>query len=162
MVVLAGNSSENLIASNHFLRDRDPWTPFECVDNGRDDLFGLLRISGHHNSVIGNHFSEVLHTADVRPPGATPVIIRLASGNGNHVANNHMVALDVRAPTGRSAFAAQVDALLTTDAPTPLAVTAVAVDPGSRQNTVLDSGRETEVVADRAVNAVRATPKSGA
>ena len=162
MVVLTGNSSENLIAANHFLRDLDPWTPFQGVDNGLDDLFGLLRISGHNNSVIGNHFSEVLDTGHIRPPDATPVIIRLAAGNGNHVANNHVVALDVRAPSGDSAFSAQVEALLTTEAPGPLAVTAVTVDPESAQNTILDSGHDAEIVAHRAVNAVRATPMIGA
>jgi inulin fructotransferase (DFA-I-forming) len=162
MVVLTGNSSENLIAANHFLRDREPWTPFQGVDNGLDDLFGLLRISGDNNSVIGNHFSEILDTAHIRPPGATPIIIRLAAGNGNHVANNHVVALDVRAPSGDSAFSAQVDALLTTAAPGALAVTTVIVDPESAQNTVLDSGHDAQIVAHRAVNAVRATPMIGA
>jgi hypothetical protein len=162
MVVLAGNSSENLIAANHFLRDRDPWTPFQGIDNGLDDPFGLLRISGHNNSVIGNHFSEVVDTAHIRPPGAIPSIIRLAAGNGNHIASNHVVALDVRAPTGDSAFAAQVDALLTTQAPAALTVSTVVVDPESAQNTILDSGHDAEIVADRAVNAIRATPTIGA
>ncbi|HET9647503.1 MAG TPA: NosD domain-containing protein [Microlunatus sp.] len=161
MVVLTGNSSENLIAANHFLRDLDPWTPFQAVGNGLDDLFGLLRISGHNNSVIGNHFSEVLDTGHVRPADATPVIIRLAAGNGNYVANNHVVALDVRAPTGDSAFSAQVDALLTTEAPGALAIMAIIVDPESAQNTILDSGHDAQVVAHRAVNAVRATPLIG-
>ena len=108
--------------------------------------------------MIGNHFSEVLDTGHIRPPDATPVIIRLAAGNGNHIANNHVVALDVRAPSGDSAFSAQVEALLTTEAPGPLAVTAVIVDPESAQNTILDSGHDAEIVANRAVNAVRATP----
>jgi inulin fructotransferase (DFA-I-forming) len=162
MVVLTGNSSENLIAANHFLRDRDPWTPFQSVDNGLDDLFGLLRISGHNNSVIGNHFSEVLDKERIRPADATPIVIRLAAGNGNHVANNHTVALDVRAPSGDSAFAAQVDALLTTEAPGALTVTTVSVDPESAQNTILDSGHEAQIIAHRAVNAVRATPMIGA
>ena len=112
--------------------------------------------------MIGNHFSEVLDTGHIRPPDATPVIIRLAEGNGNHIANNHVVALDVRAPSGDSAFSAQVEALLTTEAPGPLAVTAVIVDPESAHNTILDSGHDADVVADRAVNAVRATPGIGA
>ena len=62
MVVLTGNSSENLIAANHFLRDLDPWTPFQGVDNGLGrpvrapshqrtqqlrDRKSLLRSSGH-------------------------------------------------------------------------------------------------------------------
>ena len=55
-----------------------------------------------------------------------------------------------------------MDALLTTAAPGALSVTAVIVDPESAQNTILDSGHDVEVVAHRAVNAVRATPVIGA
>lgn len=161
MVILAGKSSENLIAANHFLRDRDPWTPFQEVDNGLDDRVGLLSIAGDHNSVIGNHFSEILDGSSVRPGGATPVIIRLVAGHRNHVADNHVVALAVQAPSGDSAYSAQVDALLTTKASAPLAVTTVSVDPESTRNTILDSGHEAQIVAHRAVNAVRATPLVG-
>lgn len=161
MVVLGGDSSENLVAANHFLRDREPWTPFLDVDNGLDDQFGLLCINGRNNSVIGNHFSEVLDSASVRPAGERPVIIRLAAGSGNHVANNHVVALDVRATSGDSAVSAQVDALLATGAPGSLPVTTVLVGPESAQNTILDSGGDAEVIAQRAVNAVRATPAIG-
>lgn len=161
MMVLAKDSSENLIAANHFLRDAEPWTPFLGVDNGLDDSFGLLSIAGSNNSVIGNHFSEVVDKAAIRPPGATPNIIRLTEGRGNHVANNHIVALDVPATSGDSAFAAQVDALLTTGTSAGFPVTTVMVGAGSARNTILDSGCDAEVVADRAVNAVRATPMIG-
>ena len=81
MVVLAANSSENLVATNHFLRDHEPWTPFLGVDNGLDDLYGLLCVSGSNNSVIGNHFSEIIDSQSIRPTGATPVIIRLMAGS---------------------------------------------------------------------------------
>ena len=161
MVILAGNSSENLVATNHFLRDHEPWTPFLGVDNGRDDLFGLLSISGNNNSVIGNHFSEVVDAESIRPSGATPVIIRLAEGAGNFVSNNHVVAMDVRAASSDSCFSAQVDALLTTGASDGLAVTSVLVDSASARNTILDSGHDAQVIADRGVNAVRATPTIG-
>jgi hypothetical protein len=161
MVTLAANSSENLVASNHFLRDHEPWTPFLGVDNGLDDLYGLLRVSGSNNSVIGNHFSEVVGSWSIRPTGATPVVIRLAAGSGNYVANNHVVAMDVHARSGDSAFSSQVDALLATGASESLATTTVMVDSGSVRNTILDSGSDAEVVADRAVNAVRATPTMG-
>ncbi len=162
MVVLDRDSSENLIASNHFLRDREPWTPFLGIDNGRDDQFGLLRIDGRNNSVIGNHFSEALDATTIRPPGATPIIIRLAAGTGNYIATNHVVAFGVPTTSGDSAFAAQVDALLTTDARSPLEVTTVMVDSESTQNTILDTGTDAEVVAQRAVNAVRAVPTADA
>ena len=158
MVVLAENSSENLVGSNHFLRDHEPWTPFLGVGNGRDDLSGLLSVSGSNNSVIGNHFSEVIDAQTVRPAGATPVIIRLRAGSGNFVSSNHVVALDVNAKSSDSAYAAQVDALLATESSEGLAVTAVMVDPGSVRNTILDSGTEAQVVLDTSVNAFRATP----
>jgi hypothetical protein len=161
MVMLAANSSENLVATNHFLRDHEPWTPFFGVDNGLDDLTGLLCVSGSNNSVIGNHFSEVIDSQGIRPAGATPVIIRLVAGTGNFVSNNHVVAMDVDSASSDSCFEAQVDALLTTGASDALAVTAVMVDSESVRNTILDSGSDAQVIADRAVNALRATPTIG-
>lgn len=161
MVVLAANSSENLVASNHFLRDLEPWTPFLGVDNGLDDLYGLLCVSGSNNSIIGNHFSEVVDSQRIRPTGATPVIIRLVAGGANYVSTNHVVAMDVHAKSSGFAFAAQVDALLTTEASGGLAVTAVKVESESVRNTILDSGSDAQVVVDTAVNAFRATPTVG-
>jgi inulin fructotransferase (DFA-I-forming) len=158
MVVLERNSSENLVATNHFLRDHEPWTPFLGIDNGLDDLHGVLSVSGNNNSVIGNHFSQIIDSESVRPEGATPVIIRLREGAGNFVSNNHVVALNVHANASDDCFEAQVDALLTTDAAEDLAVTAVLVDPESARNTILDSGRETQITADRASNAIRPAP----
>lgn len=161
MVLLAGKSSENLVASNHFLRDQEPWTPFLGIDNGRDDLYGLLRVSGSNNSIIGNHFSEVIDSQSIRPDGATPVVIRLTEGSGNYLSSNHVVGLDVHTKSDGSAFAAQVDALLSTEASDGLPVTIVMVDPESTGNTILDSGSDPQVVLDRAVNAFRATPTVG-
>lgn len=161
MVVLESESSENLVSSNHFLRDHEPWTPFLGIDNGREDTYGLLRVDGSNNSVIGNHFSAIIDAQAIRPAGSTPVVVRLAAGSGNYVSSNHVVALDVHAATSDSCFTAQVDALLATAASDGLAVTTVQVDPGSARNTVLDSGTETQVVADRRLNAVRATPAIG-
>ncbi|MFH8253109.1 NosD domain-containing protein [Microbacterium sp. B2969] len=158
MVVLADDSSENLLASNHFLRDNEPWTPFLAVDNGLDDLHGLVRISGSHNSVIGNHFSEVVDSAGIRPAGATPVVIRVDSGRDNYIATNHVVAMDVASRSNDSCFEGQVDALLATDDSHDLVITTVQVDAGALRTTILDSGSEDQVVADRRDNAVRATP----
>lgn len=162
MIVLSGGSSENLVASNHLLRDHEPWTPFLGIDNGLDDLYGLVRVDGSDNSIIGNHLSEVIDAASIRPAGARPVAIRIASGSGNYVATNHIVARDAHATSSGSAFEAQVNALLSTEASDTLVITAVAVDPASVRNTVLDSGTASEVLADRKVNAVRPTPMSGA
>jgi len=158
MLILAANSSENLVATNHFLRDHEPWTPFLGVDNGLDDLYGLLSVNGSNNSIIANHFSEVIDSQSIRPTGATPVIIRLNAGVGNFVSNNHAVAMDVHATSSDSCFAAQVDALLTTEASDDLPITTVMVDAESLRNTILDSGREAELLADKTVNALRATP----
>ncbi|CAH1217520.1 Inulin fructotransferase [DFA-I-forming] [Paenibacillus allorhizoplanae] len=162
MVVFRGNCSENLVSSNHFLRDHEPWTPFLGIDNGLDDLYGLLYISGNNNSVIANHFSEGINTQNIKPVGATPVIIRIVSGNGNYISNNHVVATEVHAKISDSCFSAQVDALLTTEASEPLTVTTVLVEKESLQNTILDSGSDAQVVMDKTLNAFRATPTPGA
>ncbi|MFB9759639.1 NosD domain-containing protein [Ectobacillus funiculus] len=162
MVVFRGNCSENLVSSNHFLRDHEPWTPFVGIDNGLDDLYGLLYISGNNNSVIANHFSEVINTQNIKPVGATPVILRIVSGNGNYISNNHVVATEVHAKISDSCFSAQVDALLTTEASEPLTVTTVLVEKESLQNTILDSGSDAQVVMNKTVNAFRATPTPGA
>ncbi|MBG6056046.1 inulin fructotransferase (DFA-I-forming) [Salinibacterium sp. CAN_S4] len=161
MVVLAENSSENLVASNHFLRDLEPWTPFLGIDNGLDDLTGLLSISGSNNTIVGNHFSEVIDSRHIRPVGATPTIIRLVSGGANFVSTNHVVAVDVHATSGGSAYEAQVEALLATRVSDDLAVSTVTVDAGSAGNTILDSGTDAQVAMNRSVNAFRATPTFG-
>ncbi|HET9649039.1 MAG TPA: NosD domain-containing protein [Microlunatus sp.] len=161
MVILAADSSENLVASNHLLRDHEPWAPFFEVDNGLDDLYGLLRVSGSDNSIIGNHFSEVIDAPSIRPSGATPVVIRLTAGSGNYLSSNHIVGKEVRATSSGSAYEAQVDALLTTEVSGGLLVTAVFVDPESVRNTILDSGTDAQVIADRGANAIRATPSVG-
>lgn len=162
MVVFRANCSENLVSSNHFLRDHEPWTPFLGIDNGLDDLYGLLYISGNNNSVVANHFSEVINTQNIKPVGATPVIIRIVSGNGNFISNNQVVATEVHAKISDSCFSAQVDALLTTEASKLLTVTTVLVEKESLQNTILDSGSDAQVVLDKSVNAFRATPTPGA
>lgn len=162
MVIFRENCSENLVSSNHFLRDYEPWAPFLGIDNGLDDLYGLVYISGNNNSVIANHFSEVINTKNIKPVGATPVIIHIVLGNGNYISNNHVVATEVHGKISDSCFSAQVDALLTTEASKPLTVTTVFVEKESLQNTILDSGSDEQVVMDKIVNAFRATPTLGA
>lgn len=165
MLILDGGCAENLIGSNHFLRDREPWAPMTGYDNGLDDRFGLLQVNGSNNSVIGNHISETIDTRFIRPAGAKPVIIRLASGGGNYVASNHVVATTepagaTEAPNS-ACFATQVGALLSTRNLSPLEVTTVQVDRDSVGNVILDSGSERQVVMDWAVNAFRPTPVLG-
>ena len=165
MLEFRDNCSENLIASNHFLRDHEPWPPMQKYDNGLDDLYGLLYISGNNNSVIANHISETIDTQYIRPSGTAPVIIHVVSGKGNYISNNHIVATTeaskVQDAADESCFSAQVGALLTIDKLEILEVTTVLVEKESYQNTVLDTGSEEQVVLDRSVNAFRATPTPG-
>lgn len=162
MIVFEGNCSENAISSNHFLRDHEPWAPMLKNDNGLDDLYGLLHISGNHNSIIANHISETIHQRYIKPSGAKPVIIHIISGTDNYISSNHIVATaeaaDEPADASDSCFSAQVDALTSTDKLSLLDVTAVLVEKGSVHNTVLDSGSEEQVIMDRSINAFRPTP----
>ncbi|HBM3194187.1 TPA: right-handed parallel beta-helix repeat-containing protein, partial [Klebsiella michiganensis] len=167
MLVLENNCAENLISANHFLRDREPWPPMQAYDNGLDDAYGLLHINGSNNSVIANHISETIDVQYLKPQGIKPVIIRLVSGKGNYIANNHIVATTETSaaqaqPSEEDAcFAAQVSALLTTARLKELDAVAVQVEKESAQNTILDSGSDAQVVIDRARNAFRATPVAG-
>ena len=167
MLVLENNCAENLISANHFLRDREPWPPMQAYDNGLDDAYGLLHINGSNNSVIANHISETIDVQYLKPQGIKPVIIRLVSGKGNYIANNHIVATtetsaaQARPSEEDACFAAQVSALLTTARLKELDAVAVQVEKESAQNTILDSGSDAQVVIDRARNAFRATPVAG-
>lgn len=162
MLVFSGTCSENLVSSNHFLRDREPWAPMTGYDNGLDDQFGLIHLNGNGNSVIGNHISETIDTRFIKPEGQKPIIIRLVSGSGNYVANNHIVATTEAAPASEASnsecFETQVGAILATSNLSQLDVVAVRVEMESAGNTILDSGTDAQVVIDRSVNAFRATP----
>ncbi|MDT2758008.1 right-handed parallel beta-helix repeat-containing protein [Enterococcus asini] len=161
MLVLEKNCSENLISSNHFLRDYEPWAPLQHRNNGLNDLYGLLYIEGNNNSILSNHISEVLHKEDIQPPEATPVIIRLVAGEGNLVSNNHVVATYAQGAISDACFAAQVEALLTTDVSDHLEVVSVLVEQESVKNTILDSGTVSQVRLNKTVNAFRGTPEIG-
>ncbi len=166
MLEFEGNCTENLVSSNHFLRDHEPWPPMFAYDNGLDDSYGLIRISGSNNSLISNHISESIDRKYLRPSGVKPVIIHLTAGRGNYVADNHIVATAATETQdtgdGSSAcFTAQVGALLGGDSLEELEVTALLVEPESVGNTILDSCRENEAVLDRRANAFRAIPAVG-
>ena len=165
MLIFEGDCSENMVSSNHFLRDNEPWAPLVGYDNGLDDLYGLLHINGYHNSIIANHISETIAAETIKPPGVLPVIICLVSGRGNYVADNHIIATaKVEALPGKasdSCFSAQVNALTGTDNLTELEVTAVMVEKESVQNIILDSGSEKQVILDKRANAFRGTPAPG-
>ncbi|MZR11565.1 right-handed parallel beta-helix repeat-containing protein [Maritimibacter sp. DP07] len=162
MLVLSDGCAENLVSSNHFFRDREPWEPMVAFDNGRDDLFGLVHIDGVNNSVIGNHLSLSIDPGHLKPAGERPVMIHVAGGTGNYIATNHVVATTEAAGTtdapASACFATQVGALLASGTGTPLEVTTVRVGEGAASNTVLDSGTAAQVVLDRSANAFRPTP----
>ncbi|PWW10649.1 NosD domain-containing protein [Mangrovibacter plantisponsor] len=165
MLVLENNCSENMISSNHFFREREPWGPMQKYDNGLDDLYGLLYISGNNNSIVANHISETIEAQYIKPSGARPVVIRLVSGSGNYLSDNHIVATTEAANAQQiakqSCFDTQVRALLTVDTLMPLDVTMVQVEKESLHNTILDSGSDAQVIVDKTVNAFRATPTPG-
>lgn len=162
MLIFDGNCSDNSVAANHFFRQREPWPPMQMHDNGLDDLFGIIRINGNNNSVIANHFSEAIDEQYIKPQGAVPVIIRVVSGTGNYISNNSMVAFEEGSEGeiagDASCFSIQVDSFKTNKVTKPLNVTTVFVENESSQNTILDSGSDTQVVMDKTANAFRATP----
>jgi len=165
MLVFSENCCENLVSSNHFLRDGEPWAPMVNYDNGLDDLFGLLRIDGNNNSIIANHISENIDARSIRPVSERPVIIRVASGRGNFIANNHIVTTtekpDANDAPNSACFATQVGALLSTENLHTLDAVFVLVEQASVGNTVLDTGSDRQVVMDKSVNGFRGMPVPG-
>ena len=164
MIVLQKNCSENLISSNYFLKDPEPWTPMQDHSNGLDDSYGLMHVSGNYNSVMANHFSEVLEPEKAELSGTLPVMIHVVSGRENFISSNHFVVTAKEAEdveTTDSCYMAQVGALLDAGQARELAVTTVKVEPESVHNTILDSGNERQVIMDRKENAFRPTPALG-
>lgn len=164
MLILDKNCTENLVASNHFLRDHEPWPPMMAYDNGIDDDFGLLKIHGSNNSVISNHISETIGRQYLKPLGVKPVIINIEAGYGNYVASNHIVATteavknEAAGNDETSCFGAQVEALLSIDFLEALDIVAVQVAPEAVGNTILDTGREAQCKVDCEKNIFRALP----
>lgn len=165
MLSLEGNCSENMISSNHFLRDNEPWKPMLDNDNGLDDSYGLLYINGNNNSIVANHISEMIQRRYIKPLDAMPVIIRIASGRGNYISNNHIVATcDIEnelQDASDSCYSAQVDALISLNNIREMSVVYVLVEQEATNNTILDSGNEKQVILDRTVNVFRPTPALG-
>ena len=153
---------ENLVSSNHFLRDHEPWPPMQGYDNGLNDDYGLIHIEGSCNSVISNHISETIEMQYLKPAGIKPVVIHLVSGTENYVACNHIVATtqaDKKEKEGDSScFDAQVGALLSMNELVRLSVDAVRVDTASSDNVILDTCRENEAAMDFDTNVFRGIP----
>ena len=156
------DSRENLVSSNHFLRDHEPWPPMQGYDNGLNDDYGLIHIEGSCNSVISNHISETIEMQYLKPAGIKPVVIRLVSGTENYVACNHIVTTtqaDKKEKKGDSScFDAQVGALLSMNELVRLSVDAVRVDAASSDNVILDTCRESEAALDFDANVFRGIP----
>lgn len=153
---------ENLVSSNHFLRDHEPWPPMQGYDNGLNDDYGLIHIEGSCNSVISNHISETIEMQYLKPTGIKPVVIRLVSGTENYVACNHIVATTqadkIEKEGDSSCFDAQVGALLSMNELVRLSVDAVRVDAASSDNVILDTCRESEAAMDFDINVFRGIP----
>lgn len=163
VIVLEKGCSENLIASNHIYRACEPWSPMKRYDNGLDDLYGIIRIEGNENSVISNHISDIVDEINIRPEGIAPIIIRLVSGTGNYIANNHIVATTEgnnhdEGASEESCFSTQVEAVLATAKTHSIPVVTVHINSEAQYNTVLDSGTESQVSLDITANAFRPTP----
>jgi len=133
MITTEGACHNNLIGSNHFLRNRESFVPFQSVPNPQDDLFGLVQLNGDGNTVVGNHFSFDVPTANIVPSGATPTLVLVKSGNNNYVATNHHAA--------------------------NVAVNAVVLDGSTTNTKVLDCGSASEFLPlSGATYGFRATP----
>ncbi len=165
MLRLEDGSSENLVSSNHFLRDNEPWEPMKPYDNKEDDLLGLIVINGDNNSFIANHISENIQIDKLRPDEKVkPVILHITGGRGNYVAANHMVVTtkdeknqDTEKNEEDSCFFAQVNALLLKTK--PIAAVLIRIDDASCGNVVLDSARKAEADIDLSKNTFRAIPE---
>ena len=159
MMILENGCSQNLIASNHFFRDHEPWPPMMAYHNGLNDDFGLIRIHGSYNSIIANHISETIERQYLKPAGVRPVMIHVAAGQGNYISSNHIVA-GCAGDDGAddSCFSVQVSALLRTDLSEELEVVAVRVASEAVNNVILDTGREEQCELDRKKNVFRALP----
>ncbi|WP_223691035.1 NosD domain-containing protein [Leifsonia poae] len=98
MITMEGACHNNLISSNHFLRNRESFPAFQSVPNPQDDLFGLVQLNGSGNTVVGNHFSFDVPTENIVPSGVKPTMVLVKSGANNYVATNHHIAnVDVTA-----------------------------------------------------------------
>ncbi|MBA4866672.1 right-handed parallel beta-helix repeat-containing protein [Streptomyces sp. PSKA54] len=126
MIALLNESSENLIASNHFRRVYGDGTSTRF-----DDKFGLVHIAGSKNTLTSNQFSFSVPSGNITPAGADPTIVLVKSGDNNYLAANHItsnlpakVVLDASTTATKvlySATSAQFDAYTSNHAmvPTP-------------------------------------------
>jgi inulin fructotransferase (DFA-I-forming) len=91
MIDMEGVNKENLIASNHFFRLPEGFTPLQGDNNGKDDLYGLIHVLGDNNMVSTNLLDYDVPAASITPAGATPTLILVSGGDSNFISNNHCV-----------------------------------------------------------------------
>ena len=161
-VIIFKDSYDNLISSNHILRDSEPWEPMKNVGSDVKDSFGLVRIEGSRNSIVGNHISECMDLKSLNPKDQKPVIIDLFRGIKNYIAMNHIVATVGSGENLDSdedaCFLAQVGAILSGGSCGELEIIAVKIEEESKYNVILDTGVDEEIIADREKNYIRAIP----
>lgn len=165
MLILDQGSTENLVASNHFLREHEPWAPMQNYDNGLTDDYGLIVLEGSHNSIIGNHISESIDPLYLKFSDSCtdqrPVALKVVSGHNNYIATNHIVGTKVETKQEPEALASdcfntQVASLLTAGNLASLPMLHVKVNPEAQANIILDCGSTDELAVDRNQNKVRA------
>ncbi|MEV0230737.1 NosD domain-containing protein [Nonomuraea sp. NPDC050786] len=127
-----GVNKENLVSGNHFRREPEPWAPMQPYDNGKDDLYGVMHLCGDGNMVTGNLFAYDVAPAKIKPAGAKPTMILVATGSNNHVSNNSMAS--------------------------NVAANAVVLDASTRGTKVIDSATASQFVTYATDYAFRATP----
>ncbi|WP_455090527.1 right-handed parallel beta-helix repeat-containing protein [Parascardovia denticolens] len=157
MIVIRG--AENLIAANHLYRSSEPWVPMLMHKSSLEDPYGLIRVEGNDNTIVANHISIVLDPENISPAGSRPVGIRVSSGTGNKIMENHVVARTENSVNSdkESAFKAQVGAVLSISATRSIPFISVQIDEDACGNTVLDSGAKKQLHIS-AQNAYRADP----
>lgn len=88
MVILAGNSKENLISSNQFRR-----TWGDGKSDLLDDTYGLIRVESSGNQISSNIFAFDVPREQLLPNKETvPAIIHITEGDNNYLGMNQIVA----------------------------------------------------------------------
>lgn len=88
MVILAGNSKENLISSNQFRR-----TWGDGKSDLLDDTYGLIRVESSGNQISSNIFAFDVPREQLLPNEETvPAIIHITEGDNNYLGMNQIVA----------------------------------------------------------------------
>ncbi len=87
-IELDDNCSQILISGNQLYREG----LYHLDSTGpHDDLFGMMHLRGNGHTVTGNHLGFDIGSTAIRPSGAQPTFILVASGSDDVIANNHIV-----------------------------------------------------------------------